>query len=117
MRKLVYILAIMFFFVPVLSSAHVYLLQCVPAQDEEINTPPDTVVLTFVGSVETAFSEVEVFGPDGEKVSGETRFLENDTVMEVDMPNDLSSGVYTVKWTCMSLDGHRQKGEYKFTLK
>lgn len=102
--------------IPVVAFSHVYLLECYPAQDAEMKEAPEKVTITFVGSVETAFSKIEVFDPKGEKVSEKTRFLENDTVMEVDLGGDLKPGVYEVKWVCMSLDGHKQKGEYKFTI-
>lgn len=116
MKKLL-IFNMFFLLIPALAVAHVYLLECNPAQDAMVEEAPSKVTITFVGSVETAFSKVEVFGPEGEKVSGKTRFLENDTVMEADLEEDLPSGVYDVEWVCMSLDGHRQTGSYKFTIK
>jgi methionine-rich copper-binding protein CopC len=116
MRKLP-IFIVFLLLVPAVSAAHVYLLECSPAQDAIVEEAPGKVTVTFVGSVETAFSKVEVFGPDGEKVSGETEFLENDTVMEAVLEEDLQPGVYKVEWVCMSLDGHRQTGSYKFTIK
>ncbi|MEJ2313247.1 MAG: copper resistance protein CopC [Nitrospirota bacterium] len=115
MRRLPIFVAF-FLLIPVLAAAHVYLFECSPAEDAVLDEAPSKVTVTFVGSVETAFSKVEVFSPDGEKVSGKTRFLENDTVMEVDLKENLPPGVYNVEWVCMSLDGHRQTGSYKFTI-
>lgn len=115
MRKLAVFLSVLLL-VPALACAHVYLLQCSPDQDAMVADAPKKVTITFVGSVEPAFSKIEVYDPDGKKVSGKTKFLENDTVMEVELAEDLARGVYQVKWVCMSLDGHKQKGEYKFTI-
>lgn len=62
------------------------------------------------------FSKIEVFDQNGKKVSKETRCTQDDTVMEVALEKGLPPGTYTVKWKCMSLDGHKQTGEYTFRI-
>jgi methionine-rich copper-binding protein CopC len=78
---------------------------------------PRKVTMSFVGSLETAFSGIEVLDGGGKKVSGKTVFTESDSVMEVELKGGLTPGEYTVQWRCMSLDGHSQKGSYTFTVK
>jgi methionine-rich copper-binding protein CopC len=57
-----------------------------------------------------------VFDKEGEKVFKKTKSLANDTKIEVELKEHLTSGEYTVNWKCMSLDGHSKKGKYKFTV-
>jgi len=102
--------------IPGIVFAHVYLLECSPEQNAVLNAAPEKVTIAFVGSVETAFSKIEVFDSDGEKVSQKTSFLDSDTIMEAKLDEGIVSGEYTVRWKCMSLDGHMQTGEYKFTV-
>ncbi len=116
MRKIIVYCLIMAF-MPVFASAHVYILECNPDQDAVLDAPPEKITITFVGSVEPFFSKIEVFDSEEKKVSGKkTEFSEDDTVMEVALNTDLPTGEYTVKWSCMSLDGHKQNGEYTFTI-
>jgi methionine-rich copper-binding protein CopC len=107
----------MMVFIPMFASAHVYILECNPDQDAVLETPPEKITITFVGSVEPFFSKIEVFDSEGNRVSEKkAEFSEDDTVMEVALKKELDTGEYTVKWACMSLDGHKQTGEYTFTV-
>ncbi|GBE02196.1 copper transport protein YcnJ precursor [bacterium BMS3Bbin06] len=102
--------------VPAISFGHIFMIESTPAPQSVTKKAPEKITITFAGSVERAFSRVEVFDEKGRKVSGKTGFLENDTIMEADLQGPLSSGKYTVKWKCMSLDGHSQKGKFAFTV-
>lgn len=115
MRKLTMFL--MLFLVPGVLYAHVYLRGTDPVDGAELSACPGKVTMTFVGSVEPAFSKLEVFGPDGKKVSKEPVFKESDSVMEVELFEGLGPGKYTAEWLCVSLDGHKQKGSFSFTIK
>jgi methionine-rich copper-binding protein CopC len=89
-----------------------------PEKNAVLESSPLKITITFLGSVETVFSKIKVFDGGGKKVSKKKmNFSEDDTVMEVDLEENLKPGKYTVKWTCMSLDGHKQTGEYTFTIK
>ncbi len=99
------------------SYAHIYMLESYPSPESSHTTPPKKVTLTFVGSLEPAFSKIEVFDRSGKKVSGKTTFRDDDTVMETELKENLPPGKYTVKWKCMSLDGHLQKDQYIFYIK
>lgn len=105
--------------VPSMLHAHVYIRSVEPAEGAVLSgdDAPGKVTMSFVGSLETAFSGIEVFDGEGKKVSGKTVFSESDSVMEVELDGPLPPGEYTVKWRCMSLDGHSQKGSYTFTVK
>lgn len=115
MRMLVFVLMLLLMF-SVAASAHVYLLECEPAENAVLSEAPSKAIIRFAGSVESAFSKVEVFDASGKKVSKKTRFLDRDMLMEADLEPNLPAGSYTVKWKCMSLDGHSQTSEYTFTI-
>ncbi|GAB4389404.1 MAG: hypothetical protein Kow0025_14550 [Thermodesulfovibrionales bacterium] len=110
-------LALVVLMAPALVLAHVYLRGTEPADGTVLESPPARVKMEFVGSLEPAFSRVEVFAPDGEKVSGKTRFFEGDSIMEASLKEGLGPGVYEARWICVSLDGHKQTGLFKFEIK
>jgi methionine-rich copper-binding protein CopC len=102
--------------VPAIVNAHVRMLESFPGENAVLNEPPQKVTLTFLGSVETMFSKIEVYDSHGKKVSNKKTFREDDTIMEVGLDDNLPEGQYTVKWICMSLDGHKRSGEYTFSI-
>ena len=114
MIRIIPILLLLVF--PTNINAHVRMLDSFPPENSILNEPPEKVTLTFLGSVETVFSKVAVYDFSGNKVSKRETFREDDTVMEVSLDKNLPSGQYTVKWTCMSLDGHKQTGKYTFRV-
>jgi len=115
MKQLVVIALLIMF--PSSVSAHVHMHECSPKQGSVVTTPPGKVRITFSNSVEPIFSRVTVIDSSGTTVSEKTQFLEDNTVMETDLLKDLAPGKYTVKWKCVSLDGHKQTGSYTFTIK
>lgn len=103
--------------VPTLGFSHSPIKEAVPSSGEVLITSPEKVTIKFGKPVEPAFSKIEVFDQDGNKVSGKTTSLEDDTILEAGMKENVTPGEYTVKWKCMSLDGHSKSGNYKFTVK
>lgn len=116
MKRLIILLSLLIV-IPGFVSSHVYILEQNPPPDAVLKAPPKKVRIVFVGSVEPVFSRIEVFDPNGKKVSKKSKCLEDDTIMEVALQENLSPGKYTVKWICVSLDGHKQTGEYTFICK
>jgi methionine-rich copper-binding protein CopC len=116
MKPLVVFLALLIMF-PTTVSAHVHMRECSPKQGSVVTAPPGRVTITFSNSVEPVFSKVTVIDSSGTTVSGKTQFLEGNTVMETELLKNLAPGKYTVKWKCVSLDGHKQTGSYTFTIK
>jgi methionine-rich copper-binding protein CopC len=116
MKPVVVLIALLIMF-PTAVSAHIHLRECSPKQGAVVTAPPGRVRITFSNSVEPTFSAVTVIDRSGTTVSGKTRFLEDNTVMETELLKNLAPGKYTVKWKCVSLDGHKQTGSYTFTIK
>jgi methionine-rich copper-binding protein CopC len=108
---------LVFLVIPALVSAHVYIRSVEPQEDASLAEAPKTVKMMFIGSLEPAFSNIEVFDAEGEKISRKPAFSEYNSIMEVELDEELGSGTYTVKWKCMSKDGHSQKGSFSFSVK
>jgi methionine-rich copper-binding protein CopC len=116
MKQFVFLIGLFLVF-PAAVSAHTHMRQCSPKQGAVVTAPPKSVSLTFSNSIEPTFSTLTVVDSSGKMVSGKTVFLEGNTVMETNLLKDLTPGTYTVKWKCVSLDGHKQTGSYTFTVK
>jgi methionine-rich copper-binding protein CopC len=116
MKQLVVFIALLIMF-PAAVSAHVHLREASPKQGAVVTAPPARVRITFSNSVEPTFSQMTVIDSSGTTVSGKPRFLEDNTVMETELLKNLAPGKYTVKWKCVSLDGHKQTGSYTFIIK
>jgi methionine-rich copper-binding protein CopC len=116
MKPLVVFFALFIMF-PTVVSAHVHLRKSSPKQGAVVTAPPGSVRITFSNSVEPIFSRVTVTDSSGTTVSGKTQFLEDNGVMETELLKNLAPGKYTVKWKCVSQDGHKQTGSYAFTIK
>ena len=116
MKSLIIIIAF-FLFIPQLVYSHVDMREKSPSEDAILETAPEKVVISFYGSIEPTFSKIEVFNQHGDMVSMKTHVSDDGSVMEASLPEDLKSGEYTVKWLCISMDGHKMKGSYKFIIK
>jgi methionine-rich copper-binding protein CopC len=116
MKKMTVSLLFMLIF-PSLVFSHSPIKEAVPSSGDVLVTSPQNVSLTFSKPIEPAFSGIEVFHQDGSKVSEEITFSEDNMKIQVGLKGTLASGEYTVKWKCMSLDGHSKSGQYKFTVK
>lgn len=116
MKNLFFIIAFLLI-LPQTVLSHVELREITPSENAVLETPPEKVVISFFGSIETNFSKIEVFDWNGDKISLKTTVSEDASVMEAGFLKKLIPGEYTVKWLCVSLDGHKAKGSYPFTVK
>lgn len=108
-------LALMIF--PAVVYAHTYIVSSEPQKNAVLQAVPKKVTINFLNTYEPDFSKLEVFDQSGAKVSKQTKFLENNSVMETELADGLKSGEFTVKWVCFGVDGHKTQGSYKFTVK
>ena len=106
----------MLLLVPAIAFSHVGVVESSPPENGIVTTSPEKITINFGGSIEPAFSKIEVFNPNGDKVSTKCRVLEEDSVIESDLKENLALGVYKVKWKVMSLDGHTLTGDFNFTI-
>lgn len=98
--------------------AHAHLTEQTPVAKSAVSAPSE---LTFVFSegIEPGFSKVTVVGPEKKNVAtGKLLVTGNDkTHVAVPFSQPLAQGEYHVNWNVVSVDGHKTKGEYTFSVK
>jgi len=99
--------------------AHAHLASAMPADKAVIGTSPTALTLTFTEGVEPNFSSATLMGADGTMVSTGKLSVDkaDNKVVTVLLNTPLKAGNYVVDWHVLSVDGHKTKGSYNFTLK
>ncbi|VEB96723.1 Copper resistance protein CopC [Cedecea lapagei] len=99
--------------------AHAHLKQQSPAADSAVTASPQTLTLSFSEGVEPNFSGVSVTGPQKSAVkTGKVKVAEADNKqLIVPVEEALKPGDYSVDWHVVSVDGHKTKGNYHFSVK
>ncbi len=98
--------------------AHAELESATPAEGQQLEQAPSEVRLSFAEPVEAAFSPIEVYDSEGNRVDGDdARSDPNDaSVVAASLQEGLPAGSYTVEWTVTSADGDPVSGEYSFNV-
>ena len=105
-------------FVPEAAVAHSYLQKSEPAQRAVMLAPPERVQLWFNERLEPAFSTLGVTDAAGAAVDKEDTQVAADNLKMLTVSlKPLSSGVYTVKFRVLSVDGHVVTNQFSFTVR
>ncbi|MNP73777.1 Copper resistance protein C precursor [compost metagenome] len=80
---------------------------------------PQALTLNFSEGIEPKFSGVSITGDKQQIVKiGAVKRAENDnTQLIVPIEQPLTPGSYAVDWHVVSVDGHKTKGGYHFSVK
>jgi len=99
--------------------AHAHLQQPLPAAGSEVDASPQALTLNFSEGIETQFSGVTLTGPQQKAIplGKPVRSDNNKAQLTVPVVQALTPGAYTVDWHVVSVDGHKTKGQYTFTVK
>ena len=100
------------------ASAHANLAESSPKPSEELEVPPERVIIWFTEPIETAFSSITVLDATGADVAaGDTEIDSTEpTAMWIALA-PLENGTYTVVWrNVSSVDGHRVTGSFLFAV-
>lgn len=99
--------------------AHAHLQQPLPAAGSEVEASPQALTLNFSEGIETQFSGVTLTGPQQKTITlgKPVRSDSNKAQLTVPVEQALTPGEYTVNWHVVSVDGHKTKGQYTFTVK
>ena len=99
--------------------AHAHLQQQIPAANSEVSPAPTALTLNFSEGIEPGFSGVTLTGPDKRIIPvGKAARSESDNAQLIIPLNEtLRGGLYTVEWHVVSVDGHKTKGQYQFSVK
>jgi methionine-rich copper-binding protein CopC len=95
--------------------AHNSLTKAVPDKNSTVKQRPEQVELTFLQKVDPQALSISVTDAQKQEVPLETPRAKG-KVGTVAFSEPLVNGVYTVTYNVVSLDGHKVKGSYKFTL-
>lgn len=100
------------------AAAHASLKNSNPAAGATVDASPNEVTLTFNEKIEPAFSSISVADGHGRNVATDKAKVDaaNPAMLHLAVPV-LASGTYTVNWAVAGHDGHRRKGEFKFSVK
>lgn len=99
--------------------AHAHLTHQYPAADAEVTASPQALTLNFSEGIEPGFSGATITGPKQESVKTRAakRNEQDKTQLIVPLDASLKPGQYQVKWHVVSVDGHKTKGQYTFSVK
>ena len=98
--------------------AHAHLKQQSPAADSVVGAP-QSLTLNFSEGIEPGFSGVVVTDAHKQvvKTGAVTRDEKNKAQLIVPLAQTLATGTYRVDWHVVSVDGHKTKGSYHFSVK
>lgn len=99
--------------------AHAHLKSQAPAADSAAAAAPKAIELHFSEGVEPAFSGISLQGPGAAAVKlGKPAVDARDkAVLRVPVQGPMPAGSYVVHWHAVSVDGHKTKGQYSFSVK
>ena len=99
--------------------AHAHLQQQIPAADSTVSVSPPALRLPFSEGVELSFSGVTLSGPQNKPVATGKLARSDGNKAQLTLPlnEPLAAGEYTVEWHVVSVDGHKTKGQYHFSVK
>lgn len=98
--------------------AHAKIETAEPKPSSELMTAPKEISLHFNEQLEPAFSKIEVFDAKNValKLPKAAVDKQDPKTMSTQLPL-LRSGQYLVRWSTMTHDGHKAKGDYRFKVK
>lgn len=99
--------------------AHAHLKDQLPAEGAAVEQVPESITLNFSEGIEINFTKVNIVGPESQNIKTGKATLDptNDTKVIVPIEDKLTIGKYDVNWSVVSVDGHKTKGTYSFTVK
>src|SRR5919109_1701925 len=99
--------------------AHGTLRKSEPANGATLRAAPRVIRLTFNEAPQLAFTRVELFGPDSQRVAlSPLRIAAPDSARAVvaDIVGPLRAGQYRIQWQITSVDGHPVRGTIAFQI-
>ena len=111
--------ALIFYFIGVNTvSAHAYITNSTPNENEILETAPKNVYIEFNEKIQTGFTILNVLNSSGERVDQKNVKIDPKTEksMTVDLQPDLPNDIYTVEWRVVSADGHSVSGMIPFSI-
>lgn len=100
------------------AQAHAKIEATEPKADSELSAAPKMIKLQFNEMLEPAFSKIELLDAKNVALKLPKAIVDKADARTMSAPLPaLSAGQYLVRWTTMTRDGHKVKGEYRFKVK
>lgn len=113
MKKIITLLIIAIFSMPLIGQAHTTLSSSTPAEGAVVGEPLEEVVLTFG----TVIEQGSLMTLESEGVSYEfDEIVLSDGVMTGTIAEERPNAAYTIRWEIIGADGHPIEGEVTFEL-
>ncbi|WP_405171382.1 copper resistance protein CopC [Paenibacillus sp. FSL H8-0280] len=103
---------------PQWASAHAYIVKASPGENEILVAAPERLTMEFNESLQTAFYDIKITGPDGNQADDGNVQIDVDRphILETGLQTGLGNGTYAVNWKAVSADGHPIQGAYVFHI-
>ncbi len=104
---------------PAVMVAHTVLRRSEPANGADLRVAPRVIRLTFSEPPQLAFTQIELIGPDSQRVTlSALRVATPDStaVVVADVAGPLTAGRYRIRWQITSADGHPVRGTVTFRI-
>ncbi len=96
--------------------AHAFLERASPSAGSTLQSAPLIVTMIFSVPIEPRFSVIEVQDEQGNRMdSGPVRMSDGNSIA-VDLLK-LPAGTYVVHWHALSVDSHRSRGRFEFSVR
>ncbi|GAB6428381.1 copper resistance protein CopC [Bacillus luti] len=96
--------------------AHTSVVGTSPKEGEVLTVQPEQIILEFSELVTGKVVNIELLDPSAKRVQvSMVEMLDDPTKIKVKIPN-LNNGIYTVRWSMISADGHPSEGSYTFSI-
>lgn len=99
--------------------AHAHLKDQLPAEGAALEQAPEAITLNFSEGIEVNFTKVNVTDENKQTIKTGKAALDpsDNTKVIIPVESKLAAGKYDVQWSVVSVDGHKTKGNYSFTVK
>ena len=100
------------------AQAHAKIASAEPKADSALSAAPKKIKLQFNETLEPAFSRIELLDAKNAAIPLPKAVVDkaDARTMSAQLP-ELPAGQYLVRWTTMTRDGHKVKGEYRFKVR
>ncbi len=98
--------------------AHAKVESAEPKADSELSQPPKEIRLHFSDTLEPAFTKIVLLDAKNVAIKLPKAVVDKADAKTVSTPLPvLRAGQYLVRWSTMTRDSHKVKGEYRFRVK
>ncbi|PKG23290.1 copper resistance CopC/CopD family protein [Niallia nealsonii] len=112
------LLFLSFFLLQANASAHAYITNSTPVENESLDKAPKKVEIEFNEKIQSGFTVLNVLNSAGERVDKRDVAIDKKTQksISVTLKDGLKNDVYTVEWRVLSADGHSVSGMIPFSI-